>query len=58
MVRCSKLRARATAGLTELDPALHIDVVTGTPRPWEPGPAMSNSFGFGGHNGTVILVPA
>jgi 3-oxoacyl-[acyl-carrier-protein] synthase II len=47
-----------TAGLTELDPALHIDVVTGTPRPWEPGPAMSNSFGFGGHNGTVILVPA
>jgi 3-oxoacyl-[acyl-carrier-protein] synthase II len=47
-----------TAGLTELDPALHIDVVTGTPRPWEPGPAMSSSFGFGGHNGTVILVPA
>jgi 3-oxoacyl-[acyl-carrier-protein] synthase II len=46
-----------TAGLTELDPALHIDVVTGTPRPWEPGPAMSNSFGFGGHNGTLILVP-
>jgi 3-oxoacyl-[acyl-carrier-protein] synthase II len=47
-----------TAGLTELDPALHIDVVTGAPRPWEPGPAMSNSFGFGGHNGTLILVPA
>jgi 3-oxoacyl-[acyl-carrier-protein] synthase II len=46
-----------TAGLTELDPALHIDVVTGAPRPWEPGPAMSNSFGFGGHNGTLILVP-
>jgi 3-oxoacyl-[acyl-carrier-protein] synthase II len=47
-----------TAGLTQLDPALHIDVVTGAPRPWEPGPAMSNSFGFGGHNGTLILVPA
>jgi len=32
-----------------------IDLVTGEPRPWEPGPAMSNNFGFGGHNGTLIL---
>jgi len=36
---------------------LGIDVVTGDPREWEPGPTMSNNFGFGGHNGTVILSP-
>lgn len=47
-----------TAGLTELDPDIHLDVVTGAPRDWEPGPALSNSFGFGGHNGTLVLVPA
>jgi len=37
---------------------LGIDVVIGAPREWEPGPAMSNNFGFGGHNGSVILTPA
>ncbi len=46
-----------TAGLTELDPEIHIEVVTGAPRPWQPGPALSNSFGFGGHNGTIVMVP-
>ncbi|MDQ2724900.1 MAG: beta-ketoacyl-ACP synthase II [Actinomycetota bacterium] len=47
-----------TVGLTELDPAMKIDVVTGEARAWEPGPALSNSFGFGGHNGTLVFVPA
>jgi 3-oxoacyl-[acyl-carrier-protein] synthase II len=46
-----------TAGLTELDPEIHLDVVTGGPRDWTPGPTLSNSFGFGGHNGTLVLVP-
>ncbi len=46
-----------TAGLTEQDPEIRIDVVTGSPRPWEPGPALSNSFGFGGHNGTIVMAP-
>ena len=46
-----------TAGLTELDPELHLDVVTGGPREWTPGPALSNSFGFGGHNGSVVMAP-
>jgi 3-oxoacyl-[acyl-carrier-protein] synthase II len=46
-----------TAGTTELDPALNIDLVIGTPRPWTPGPTMSNNFGFGGHNGSVIIAP-
>jgi 3-oxoacyl-[acyl-carrier-protein] synthase II len=47
-----------TAGLTEQDPEILIDVVTGEARPWIPGPALSNSFGFGGHNGTLVLTPA
>ena len=46
-----------TAGLEQLDPAITIDVVAGEPRPWEPGPALSNSFGFGGHNGCLVLGP-
>lgn len=46
-----------TAGLTELDPGIHLDVVTGEARPWTPGPSLSNSFGFGGHNGTLVIVP-
>lgn len=46
-----------TAGTTQLDPALSIDLVLGTPRPWTPGPTMSNNFGFGGHNGSIIIAP-
>jgi 3-oxoacyl-[acyl-carrier-protein] synthase II len=34
-----------------------IDVVTGEGREWEPGPTISNNFGFGGHNGSLILAP-
>ena len=37
---------------------LGIDVVTGDAREWTPGPTISNNFGFGGHNGSVILAPA
>lgn len=47
-----------TAGLEVLDPAMHIDVVSAAARPWEPGPCMSNSFGFGGHNASLVLLPA
>jgi 3-oxoacyl-[acyl-carrier-protein] synthase II len=46
-----------TAGLTKLDPEIRLDVVAGEPRPWEPGPVISNSFGFGGHNGCLVVVP-
>ncbi len=45
-----------TMGTTEVDPALEVDVVL-APRPWEPGPTVSNSFGFGGHNGSIVLAP-
>ncbi len=48
-----------TAGFTTPDPDLPaIDIVAGEPREWEPGPAISNSFGFGGHNGTLVIGPA
>ena len=46
-----------TLGTTDVDPALELDVVL-EPRPWEPGPTLSNSFGFGGHNGSLVLGPA
>ena len=47
-----------TAGLTNQDPEIRLDVVTGEPRPWTPSAALSNSFGFGGHNGCLVLGPA
>ena len=48
-----------TFGLVNRDPELpDIDIVVDGPREWEPGPALSNSFGFGGHNGTVVIAPA
>jgi 3-oxoacyl-[acyl-carrier-protein] synthase II len=47
-----------TAGYGEPDPLLaSIDIVTEA-RSWTPGPTLSNSFGFGGHNGCLILAPA
>ncbi len=45
-----------TLGTSEVDPELALDLVL-TPRPWEPGPTISNSFGFGGHNGSLVLGP-
>jgi 3-oxoacyl-[acyl-carrier-protein] synthase II len=48
-----------TDGLEQLDPALPpIDLVQKEPRPWTPGPSLSNSFGFGGHNGTLVIAPS
>ena len=48
-----------THGTTAVDPELAaIDLVLGEPREWEPGPSLSNSFGFGGHNGTLVIGPS
>ena len=48
-----------TAGHTTDDPEMpQINLVVGEPAPWTPGPALSNSFGFGGHNGSLVLGPA
>lgn len=46
-----------TRGTTTLDPAMSINLVIGDPRPWDPGPTISNNFGFGGHNGSVVIAP-
>jgi 3-oxoacyl-[acyl-carrier-protein] synthase II len=46
-----------TAGFESPDPGVLIDVVSGAPRPWQPGPILSNSFGFGGHNGCLVITP-
>jgi len=47
-----------TAGYGTPDPEMApIDIVAGAARPWTPGPTLSNSFGFGGHNGCVIFAP-
>lgn len=47
-----------TMGTTAVDPELpQLDLVIGEPREWEPGPVLSNSFGFGGHNGCLIIAP-
>jgi 3-oxoacyl-[acyl-carrier-protein] synthase II len=44
-----------TAGTTVVDPAIGLDVVMGAPRRADLEVVMSNSFGFGGHNGTVVF---
>ena len=47
-----------TSGFTTPDPEMaEFNLVTGSPQDWEPGPSMSNSFGFGGHNGSIVLAP-
>ncbi|MGD0894843.1 MAG: beta-ketoacyl-ACP synthase II [Acidimicrobiales bacterium] len=46
-----------TAGLEEQDPEIHLDIVTGAARAFTPGPVLSNSFGFGGHNGCLVFGP-
>jgi 3-oxoacyl-[acyl-carrier-protein] synthase II len=46
-----------TAGTVTVDPEFSIDVVIGSARSWTPAPSISNSLGFGGHNGSVILGP-
>ena len=47
-----------TANTSVVDPQmLNVDIVTGAARSWQPGPTISNNFGFGGHNGSIILAP-
>ncbi len=48
-------QAPATTNLTDLDPAITLDVVRGGPREIGTGVALNNSFGFGGHNVAVAF---
>jgi len=47
-----------TVGTHEVDPHISLDIVLEKPRPFVPGPVLSNSFGFGGHNGCLVMAPA
>jgi 3-oxoacyl-[acyl-carrier-protein] synthase II len=46
-----------TAGYEQHDPEISLTIVHGEPRPWEPTAVLSNSFGFGGHNGCLVIRP-
>ncbi|WP_371499897.1 beta-ketoacyl-ACP synthase II [Kitasatospora sp. NBC_00374] len=48
----------ATRNLDTLDPAVKLDVVAGRPRVGALGAALTNSFGFGGHNASLVFTPA
>ncbi len=54
MTRCT---VPPTANLDALDPACNIDVVNGNARTIALAPVISNSFGFGGHNASLIFAP-
>ena len=47
-----------TANLENIGEDIGLDIVAGSPRPIDRKPVLSNSFGFGGHNATLILGPA
>lgn len=44
-----------TRNLKNLDPDIHLDVVAGGPRPGNYQYAINNSFGFGGHNVSLVF---
>jgi len=46
-----------TRNTVNVDPGVELDLVLGEARSWEPGPVLSNSFGFGGHNGSLVVAP-
>lgn len=47
-----------TANLERVGDGIELDVVSGTPREIGAKPVLSNSFGFGGHNATLVLIPS
>jgi len=47
-----------TANLERLGDDIELDVVAGSPRDIGSQPAISNSFGFGGHNACLVLTAA
>jgi 3-oxoacyl-[acyl-carrier-protein] synthase II len=49
--------APATRNLDDPDDEIVLDVVRMSPRALNPGVALSNSFGFGGHNVTLAFRP-
>ena len=48
----------ANNGVTEIDPAINLDVILGQPRKADPKLVLSNSLAFGGLNAVLALRPA
>ena len=44
-------------GLSSMDPEIPLHDVVAERRRWSPAPVLSNSFGFGGHNTTLVVSP-
>ncbi|MEU0273794.1 beta-ketoacyl-ACP synthase II [Streptomyces sp. NPDC006307] len=47
-----------TVNVETLDPEVKLDVVTGEPRRGPVGAALTNAFGFGGHNASLVFTAA
>jgi 3-oxoacyl-[acyl-carrier-protein] synthase II len=47
-----------TANLEQVGDDIGLDVIGDSPREVGPRPAISNSFGFGGHNASLVFRPA
>lgn len=46
-----------TANLDQIGDDIDVDVISGSPRNVGSRPAISNSFGFGGHNASLVFRP-
>ncbi|GAA3018033.1 beta-ketoacyl-[acyl-carrier-protein] synthase family protein [Kitasatospora albolonga] len=46
-----------TVNLSDPDPEIPLDIVTGKPREGVQTAALANAFGFGGHNVSLVLTP-
>lgn len=53
----TKRELPANSGLTVPDPQIPLTDIVLAPRPFEPAPVVSNSFGFGGHNTVLVISP-
>ncbi|WP_353063667.1 beta-ketoacyl-[acyl-carrier-protein] synthase family protein [Tunturibacter psychrotolerans] len=51
-------RLPANAGVTEIDPAIKLDIILGSPRATTSTLALSNSLAFGGLNAVLAFRPA
>ena len=47
----------ATLNLEDKDDEVDLDIATVDPRPLRDGAAISDSFGFGGHNVVLVIKP-
>jgi 3-oxoacyl-[acyl-carrier-protein] synthase II len=46
-----------TANFEQPGEDITLDIVAGAPREIGSQPVISNSFGFGGHNASLVLTP-